>query len=72
VLTPLPAGLATATFAIVTRWQPGRRGWAMAAVFLGTLAATVVFPILGLLGLVLTLLAAGGVSVAALRLLAPL
>lgn len=72
LLTPVPAAVATATFALVTRWQTGRRVWAMAAVFIGTLAATIVFPFLGVLGLVLTLVASGVIAVAALRLLDPL
>jgi FtsH-binding integral membrane protein len=72
ILTPVPAVIAAGTFALVTRWQTGRRGWAMAAVFFGTLAATIVFPFLGVLGLVLTLVASGVIAVAALRLLDPL
>lgn len=71
LLTPLPAVAATLTFAVVTRFSAGRRGLALAAVFLGTLAATVVFPFLGVPGLYLALAAAGGMAVLARRLLDP-
>ena len=45
--------------------------YALTAVFLGSLAATVVFPFLGLVGLFLTMAAAGGTAVLARRLLVP-
>jgi hypothetical protein len=72
LFTPVPAALATGVFALVTRGQPGRRTSALTVVFLGTLASTVVFPFLGLLGLVLALVVSGVVALVALRLLAPL
>jgi hypothetical protein len=71
LLTPVPAVAATLVFGVLTRFEGGRQGLALTAVFLGSLAATVVFPFLGLVGLFLTMAAAGGTAVLARRLLVP-
>ena len=68
---PMPAVAASLGFLFVARYETGRRGLAMLAVFFGTLAATMVFAVLGLTGLVLAAAAAGGFGVFARRLLDP-
>lgn len=71
LLTPVPAVAAALAFAAVTRLETGRKGLATTAVFFGSLAATVVFPFLGLVGLLLTMVVPGGIAVLARRLLDP-
>ena len=66
---PMSSLAAALAFLFVARFETGRKGLAALAVFLCSLAATIVFAGLYLLGLVLASVAAGGFGVFARRLL---
>lgn len=69
VVTPLPATVAAAMWALVNRWEPGRKAWGVVAVFFGSFAGLVLLLPYGLGGLVAAMAVAGGFGVAARRLL---
>jgi hypothetical protein len=69
IATALPAGSATLAFLFVSRSESGRKGFAALAVFLGSLAGTVLFLPFAGIGLLLSAGAAGGFAVLARRLL---
>jgi hypothetical protein len=69
VVTPLPAAVAAGAWAVVNRWETGRKWLAALAVFLGAFASLVIGLQFGLIGLVGAMAAAGGFGVAARRLL---
>ena len=69
LLFPLPALAATLAFLFVARFESGRKVLAGLGVFLGALASTIVFSVLGLPGVVMASAVTGGFAVFARRLL---
>lgn len=69
VVTPLPAVVAAAVWAVVNRFETGRKGWAVISVFFGSLAALILMLPWGPPGLLIAMTTAGLFGVAARRLL---
>lgn len=71
LVTPLPAAVAAGAWAVVNRWETGRKWWAVTSVFLGSLAALILMLPWGPPGLMVAMVTAGGFGVVARRLLDP-
>ena len=69
LVTPLPAAVAAGVWAVVNRWETGRKWSAVTAVFFGSLAALILMLPWGPPGLLVAMATAGGFGVVARRLL---
>ncbi len=69
LVTPLPAAVAAGVWAVVNRFETGRKWWAVTSVFFGSLAALILMLPWGPPGLVVAMATAGGFGVVARRLL---
>jgi predicted permease len=69
LVTPLPAAVAAGVWAVVNRFEAGRKWWAVCAVFFGSLAALILMLPWGPPGLLVAMATAGLFGVLARRLL---